>query len=148
MYANHVVDGIVDSLDHLLLPVARRPLLPLPPPCTLLPLPSPCTLLPLPPATVEHIVEVYGAVELGGPDPLEEHGGAGLAHEGHDVGAAGRPYVGPDGGRRVVRFPLVLGGVGAHPDLVLAVGLWGKAKGNLKNPPKDVPLVKQIYFNP
>ncbi len=123
-----MVDGIVDGLDHLLLPVARRPLLPLPPPCTLLPLPPPCALLPLPPPPVEHIVDVHGAVELGGPDPLEEHGGAGLAHEGHDVGAAGRPDVGPDGGRGVVGFPLVLGGVGAHPDLVLAVGLWARQK--------------------
>jgi hypothetical protein len=117
--AHHVVDGIVDSLDHLLLPVARRPLLSLPPPA----------LLPLPPAPVEHVVDVHGAVELSGPDPLEEHGGAGLAHQGHDVGAAGRPHVGPDGGRRLVGFPLVLGGEGPHPDLVLAVGLWGRQKG-------------------
>ena len=111
-----MVDGVVDCLHHLLLPL---PLLCYPLSHPTLPSPAAVVLA----APVEHIVHIDSAVELGRADPLEEHGAAGLADEGEDVRAARGPDVRVHGGHGVAGLPLVLRGEGPRPDLVLGVGL-------------------------
>ena len=96
-----MVDGVVDRLDDLLLPLVLG--------------------LPL----VHHVVDVHGPVEELRAQPLQEHGVGVLASEVHDEGLAGGAHVRHDEGG-LGGLALVLEGVGADPDLVLGVGLCGE----------------------
>ena len=105
---HHVVDGVVDGLDALLLPL----------------------VLALPP--VHHVVDVHRPVEELRPQPLQEHRVGVLARQvGHD-GRARRAHV-RHHEERLGGLPLVLEGVGADPDLVLGVRLCGETGGTINN---------------
>ena len=100
---HHVVDGVVDGLDDLHLPVVLA-------------------LWP-----VEHVVDVDRAEEDLWPHPLEEHGVPVLTGQVDHPRLAGRAHVRPHE-ERERGLALVLQGERADPNLVLRVRLWKRAE--------------------
>ena len=107
--AYHVVEGVVDRLDDLCVPVF-------------------VFLFP-----VVDVVDVDRPVELDGSHPLEEHGVGVLTGEIGNDGWPGRPDVGANH-QRLRRLALVLGRVSFDPYLVLRIWFCNNAKREMENP--------------